>query len=64
MKATQTETAPACAKCRYWQPADMDGECRRHAPQAVVLNMDEETKFESHFPITAGEDWCGDFQAK
>ncbi len=64
MKATQTETKPACVKCRYWQPVTADGECRRRAPQAVVLNIDEGTKFESHFPITAAEDWCGEFEPK
>jgi hypothetical protein len=37
------------------------GECRRHAPQAIVFNVDGSLKFESRFPQTAAEDWCGGF---
>jgi len=37
------------------------GECRRHAPQTIAFEVDDEVKFESMFPVTAAEDWCGDF---
>ena len=41
---------------------DSHGECRRHAPQTVAFEVDDEVKFESMFPVTASDDWCGDFQ--
>lgn len=43
---------------------DSHGECRRHAPQTVAFEVDDEVKFESMFPVTAGDDWCGDFEKK
>ena len=43
---------------------DSHGECRRHAPQTVAFEVDDEVKFESKFPVTAAEDWCGDFTPK
>lgn len=57
--ATQTR---ACGKCIYWNAMDSDkGECRRHAPQTIAFEVDEEIRFESKFPVTASNDWCGDF---
>jgi len=55
----------ACGSCRYWKPEEEKsnlGQCRRHAPQSIVFNVDEEVQFQSHFPDTAAEDWCGDYQ--
>ena len=62
----KTKTATrACQACAYWNPFESDaGECRRHAPQTVAFEVDEEVKFESMFPVTAGDDWCGDFEKK
>ena len=58
---TQTITR-ACAACVHWNKMEDDhGECRRHAPQTVAFEVDDEVKFESMFPVTAAEDWCGDF---
>ncbi len=55
-------TTRACEACAYWNKVEHDhGECRRHAPQTVAFEVDEEVKFESMFPVTAGDDWCGDF---
>jgi hypothetical protein len=59
---TKTTTIRACGSCTYWNElGDTRGECRRHAPQTVAFEVDEEVKFESMFPMTAAEDWCGDF---
>lgn len=55
-------TTRACAACSFWNPIeDNTGECRRHAPQTIAFEVDDEVKLESLFPVTAGEDWCGDF---
>lgn len=57
--------ARACAACIYWKPEAKDlGECRRHAPQTIAFRIDAETKFESRFPETKAEDWCGDFTVR
>lgn len=59
---TKTTTTRACGNCAYWNTLEEDhGECRRHAPQTIAFEVDEEVKFESMFPITANIDWCGDF---
>jgi len=60
-----TTATRACAACAYWNKLEDDaGECRRHAPQTLAFEVDEEVKFESMFPVTAGDDWCGDFEKK
>jgi hypothetical protein len=62
--ATLTKEA-ACEACAFWKHSEADkGECHRHAPQAVVFNVDDHIRFESRFPVTAGSDWCGDFSKK
>ncbi|MBK1815960.1 hypothetical protein JIN84_10040 [Luteolibacter yonseiensis] len=64
MNNTQTITR-ACEACAYWNSlGDDTGECRRHAPQTIAFEVDEEVKFESMFPMTANDDWCGDFFQK
>lgn len=64
MNATTT-TTKACAACAHWKAsASNDGECRRHAPQMITFEVDDEVKVESRFPTTASDDWCGDFEAK
>ncbi len=62
---TATIAQAACAKCLYWKSSSADaGECRRRAPQAIVFKVDASTQFESRFPETKAEDWCGDYAAK
>lgn len=57
-----TTITRACQACEFWNIVEANtGECRRHAPQTVSFEVDDEVKFESMFPVTAGEDWCGDF---
>jgi len=64
MIGTSTKTA-ACGKCVYWHSSESSkGECRRHAPQTVVFKVDDEVQYESTFPKTKAEDWCGDFESK
>jgi hypothetical protein len=60
---TQT-TTKKCEACIHWKNLGNEGECRRHAPQTVVFNVDKDIKFESRFPVTNSNDWCGDFFAK
>lgn len=62
--ATQSATK-VCANCTHWNQSEASaGECRRHAPQTVVFNVDANVKFESRFPVTKAADWCGDFQIR
>ena len=43
-----------CADCRYWQPIGDNGECHRRAPAPHPFT-------DLDWPITAPDDWCGDF---
>lgn len=64
MQSTATKTE-ACSKCEYWNKAESDqGECRRQPPQAVTFKVNDEVKFETRFPTTKAEDWCGEFSAR
>lgn len=58
---TQVE---ACGSCRYWKKSENQamGECHRHAPQAIAFNVEQKLQFQSRFPDTTAEDWCGDYQ--
>lgn len=59
MEATKTK---ACSACINWNKVDGDqGECRVRAPQTIVFKVDEETQFETCFPVTAADDWCGEY---
>lgn len=64
MNTTQTVTK-TCQACAHWKTlSNEEGECRRHAPQNIVFEVDEKVSVESRFPKTAAADWCGDFEAK
>ena len=57
---TQTKT---CEACKHWNASgEGHGECRRHAPQAIAFTVADEVKFESRFPTTQKDDWCGDHE--
>lgn len=59
---TTTQTK-ACGACTYWKDTgNGEGECHRHAPQAIAFNVDDQLKVESRFPSTTKDDWCGDFE--
>jgi hypothetical protein len=65
MTTTATTTAKACASCAHYQATTATaGECRRNAPQTVVFQVDQTTKFESRFPSTHATAWCGEFLAR
>lgn len=65
MTTATANTTKACAACLHYQQTSAElGECRRHAPQTVVFQVDAETRFESKFPNTKPSDWCGDFGAR
>lgn len=60
---TTATTTRACEACAFWNKLeDEAGECRRHAPQTISFEVDDEVKFESMFPVTGSDDWCGDFE--
>lgn len=65
MSTTAKTQTKACADCIHWNEVESgSGECRRHAPQMIAFEVDEDVRVESHFPMTATDDWCGDFEAK
>lgn len=52
-----------CNECANWNDlGDERGECRAHAPQTVAFQVDENTNFETRFPVTKATDWCGDYR--
>jgi hypothetical protein len=55
----------ACGSCAYWDPLSINegdlGYCRRHAP--LVGKMRNET-FQTVWPETFDDDWCGEHQAR
>jgi hypothetical protein len=62
MSPTATDIK-TCSACKYWnKQSDAEGECRVRAPQTMVFKVDEETRFETRFPVTKAEDWCGEFE--
>lgn len=67
MSQSTTQSATStCSDCKHWsnQANASQGECRRHAPQSLVFVIDAQTKFESRFPATKAQDWCGDFEKR
>lgn len=64
MEATSV-SVKTCSECAFWNSKGSDqGECRVRPPQAMMFQVDAETKFETRFPVTAAQDWCGEFRAK
>ncbi|MEM7697865.1 MAG: hypothetical protein AAF236_05615 [Verrucomicrobiota bacterium] len=54
----------ACSTCAYWKSTnDSTGSCRRQPPQAIRFEVDQEVQFETRFPSTSADDWCGEFRA-
>lgn len=59
---TQTSTK-TCSSCKYWDAQSSDsGACRRKAPQTVVFEISNEQTLKTVFPVTAGSDWCGEYE--
>tara|TARA_B100001057_G_scaffold146728_2_gene146723 strand:- start:5863 stop:6057 length:195 start_codon:yes stop_codon:yes gene_type:complete len=64
MQTTET-AAKTCKACAHWKSSSADaGECRRHAPQTIVFEVNDQVSVESRFPQTKAQDWCGDFKAE
>ncbi len=64
METKTDQQVESCGKCIYWKAtADDKGSCRRQPPQAISFEVDDEVKFETLFPTTSSEDWCGEFKA-
>lgn len=45
----------ACESCRFWAAGDMNGECRRRAPEIT----DEDGN--GIWPVTEPDEWCGEY---
>jgi hypothetical protein len=37
------------------------GESHRQPPQQIAVKLNEKTHYETHFPVSKGNDWCGEF---
>jgi hypothetical protein len=49
------------ARSRYWQKwAKPGGECRRNAPQSVMIHAE----IDAYWPGTDDADWCGEWEAR
>lgn len=65
MTMTKASDIKTCESCAYWNStAAAEGECRRQPPQAISFRVDEQTRFETRFPVTQASDWCGEYSAK
>lgn len=63
-----------CGNCEFWydvmtdQEGFQQGECRRRAPLARLLNiknsseLDEYAEKAAFWPMTQSYDWCGDWE--
>jgi hypothetical protein len=59
-------TNVTCSACRYWQKwAKPGGECRRNAPQSVMIHAEiDDTEHIAYWPGTDDADWCGEWEAR
>ena len=57
----------SCSTCRFFEPGDPDGECRRHAPRVQFernYNIPKKQWLRSAYaiwPLVDLDDWCGEF---
>ena len=59
---TQTNATKTCSECIHWNMLDTNkGECRRQPPQQIAVKLNDETQYETHFPVSKSSDWCGEF---
>jgi len=60
-----------CDGCRFWSGIGHSGSCRRYPPTlcaptdaALIVNITQQiVHSHTHYPATAGWDWCGEFKA-
>jgi len=56
-----------CFYCRFWKARESDGLgwCRRHAPRPVAVKAETDSFLrDASFPITDGDQWCGEFKKR
>jgi len=62
-----SEDRPQCRYCEFWIPIYRDafgrGECHGAPPSVAGKGGSLLTVFETHWPQTKPDDWCGQFQA-
>jgi hypothetical protein len=63
-----------CRSCRFWWPTpegtdhephrerSILGQCRRHAPPAVVADLPDHGRHYPSWTTTKRDDWCGEHQ--
>ena len=61
-------TTQTCLNCRFWDAWALSevGYCRRYAPKPIpvaILQADDgNANSEPMWPITAADEWCGEFE--
>ena len=59
-----TDETMTCEGCAFWRQDGQDGQCKRHAPRAVLLiDPGEDASAVTVWPWTEPNDWCGDLEA-
>jgi hypothetical protein len=57
-----------CDTCKFWdQESEVTavGLCRRYAPRSAVRpSTEKQMVMDVGWPITTGQDWCGEWEAK
>lgn len=48
-----------CGNCRYYQPRNDSGECKRRAP---VMKLPQQHPERGIWPWVSSGDWCGDYE--
>ena len=63
-----------CFDCRFWQPGkevaggevsrqrSIFGQCRRHAPPTLLVDLPDHGKRYPAWSTTKRDDWCGEHQ--
>lgn len=58
-------SSKTCTACKHWNDlGNNTGECRVRPPQAMIFKVDDQVQFETRFPVTKAEDWCGEFDVR
>ena len=66
----EQEGGRSCGSCRSWQEVDdRGGECRRHAPPALILTIAGHdplppNDWRTRWPLTRAADWCVEYEAR
>ena len=52
----------SCKNCYFWEEGLNCGDCHRYPPVINFDVQDEEIGYETLYPITTQDDWCGEFR--